>query len=89
MNSKHHPFYPYYCPQLPLFLVHNYLPLAHNLDSFSSQRTSELYPVQCDAFNLTIAMESALRIDVRPLPEVVVGKLLDVHFEYQPETDHD
>jgi hypothetical protein len=31
--NRHRPLCQYSCPQLLLFLVHNYIPLAHNLDN--------------------------------------------------------
>jgi hypothetical protein len=33
LSNRHRPLCPYSCPILFLFLVHNYLPLAHNLNS--------------------------------------------------------
>jgi hypothetical protein len=32
LSNRHRPLCPYSCPILLLFLVHNYLPLAHNLN---------------------------------------------------------
>jgi hypothetical protein len=33
IDNRHRPLCPYSCPQLLLFLVHDYIPLAHNLNN--------------------------------------------------------